>query len=190
LIKSDSEPESKLKSFILKFFSIIEFDVKRKHKTISEKEVDWYSQTIGEAVTDCIEHFIDHDTDHPPSKNRYKAAMAAHIVHSLRDLKQDIQNGYINIPQEYLKEHGIDIGNYQDEQIAGWIRKRVAVAHRYFCDGKSYISTFPFSRRRLAAALYCLRFKPLLKIIEKDRYLLRNNYQMGMSFIIKSLLTL
>ncbi len=176
LISKDIQPESKLKSYIYKFFSVIAFDAERGSRTASEKEINWYSKTIGEAVTDCIQYFVGNANHYPDSPDKYKAATAAHIVHSLRDFKEDLSAGLINIPKEYLKKHGINTLSSYDGRITDWVKNRVSLARRYFAEGKGYINLLPVSRCKLVAKLYCLRFEPLLSIIEKDNYLLRQNY--------------
>ncbi len=177
LIDTDTRPKSKLKSYITKFFSIIEFDAQRYNKTVGEKDLCWYSKTIGEAVTDCIQYFIGSTDGYTDSPNKYKAAIAAHIVHLLRDLKKDIQSGFINIPREYLEKKGIDILDINDQKIGEWVKGSVTKARSYFAEGKSYIRSLSAFRCKLAAMLYCLRFEPLLSIIEKDNYTLRQNYR-------------
>lgn len=176
LINLDTQPKSKLRSYIFNFFSIIEFDAQRYNKTVSEKRLDWYSKTIGVAVTDCIQYFIGNKNNSSDSPNKYKAAIAAHIVHLLRDFKKDISTGFINIPREYLEKRGVNILDINDMKMTEWVRNRVSKARRYFTEGKNYIKKMSASRCKLAAKLYCLRFEPLLSIIEKDNYLLRQNY--------------
>lgn len=176
LIENDSKPNSKLKSYIMNFFSIIAFDAGRKDKIIPEKKLNWYSETIGKAATDCILYFIGNNISYTESTDQYKAASAAHIVHSLRDLKHDLKTGYINIPKEFLEKNKSDITNISDYELIPWVKNRTGLAKRYFESGKKYIKKLPNPKCKLAAILYCLRFEPLIFIIEKDKYILRENY--------------
>lgn len=102
LIDHERGESCKLRSYVRNFLAILEFDAWRKDRLISQEELTWYSDRLGVAVTDCIQHFIGHDHPYPDDERRYLAATAAHIVHMLRDMLGDIQEGYINIPRENL----------------------------------------------------------------------------------------
>ena len=105
---------SGLESFIRNFLAILEFDAYRKGQLISQQELTWYSDCLGKAVTDCIQHFIGNGHPYPVTDSQYVAATAAHITHMLRDMVLDTTDGYVNIPREYLGAHGIiaeDVGS-------------------------------------------------------------------------------
>lgn len=176
LIETDTTPNSRLNSFITNFMSIIVFDARRKGKTISEKELYWYSDTLGKAVTDCILHFIGHNSRYPSSNYQYTAAASAHIIHMLRDHREDIPEGYYNIPKEFLEKNKIKPDQIQLPVYKTWVKKRVSEARNGFSSGKQYIDQIPVLRCKIAAHLYCARFEWLLAAIEKDGYLLREKY--------------
>lgn len=183
LIDKDNNPHSKLGSFIYNFFSIIEFDAYRKGKYISRKELNWYSKTLGIAVTDCIQHFIGHDTKYSGSKYQYFAATGAHIVHMLRDYSEDIPEGFINIPKEYLNKYKIKINDIKNPAFRAWVKERVLLARKNFNLGKRYIEEIPVLRCKIAAYWYCSRFEWLIGKIEKDNFILRNNYNSNLNKI-------
>ena len=177
LINHDRGENSGLRSFILNFLAIIEFDAHRRGHTISERDLTWYSARLGKAVTDAIQYFIRNGYSYPTAENRYLAATAAHITHMLRDMVEDVGEGYINIPAECLKEHGIDPADFESEPFRVWVRDRVELARQYFRDGKRYIDGLDVLRCKIAARWYCARFEGTLDTIERDGYVLRARYR-------------
>lgn len=176
LIATNRNKTSKLHSFIYNFVRIIEFDASRKDKRITKKELNWYSEILAIAVIDCIEYFINHDYIYPDSANQYKAAVAAHITHMLRDYYEDLDEGFINIPEEYLLSHNIKPEDVQTEAFRDWVKSQVNLARKYFRQGMTYWKNLPVLRGKLAAFWYCTRFEKVLDMIENDRYILRHDY--------------
>jgi phytoene/squalene synthetase len=159
LIYTDTQPNSQLTSFIRNFFSVIEFDAHRIGRPITQAELDWYSKTIGIAVTDCIQYFIGHNQTYPVSKDQYLAATAAHIIHMLRDFQDDIKQGFINLP-----------ANVSPQDLNVWVKNRISLARGYFKKGKAYINQIKNLRCRLAALAYCARFERCISNIQKASY--------------------
>ena len=183
LIHHDAEGSCGLRSYVRNFLSILEFDAFRKDYLISAKELTWYSNRLGVAVTDCIQHFIGRDHTYPEDERRYLAATAAHIVHMLRDMLDDIQEGYINIPKEYLAENGMapeDLHSLaalcEPVILRGFVKGQIELARCYFGLGKEYLDTLDVLRCKLAGHLYCLRFEGVMDTIESDGYILRAEY--------------
>lgn len=168
--------DSKLRSFILNFFAIIEFDAYRKNTFISQKELTWYSKTLAKAVTDGIEHFINHTYQYPDSPNHYKAAFGAHITHMIRDSLEDIPAGYINIPKEYLREYSLKPADSNAPALQNWVKQQADKARKELHLGKQYITKLRVLRGKLAASWYCCRFESVLNSVEKDKYKLRLRY--------------
>lgn len=162
LIQSNPLPNTKLANFIKNFFAIIEFDAYRKGRAITQTEYLWYTQTLGQAVTECIEYFME-VANPPKSADHYKAAIASHITHILRDFEEDQLQGYFNKPQD----------NQNNQE---WVKDQVKQARIYFRQGKEYINTLQSWRVKLVATWYCNRFEWILDTIENDRYHLRYNY--------------
>ena len=177
LISHDRGENSGLRSFILNFLAIIEFDAHRRGRTISQRELTWYSNRLGRAVTDAIQYFIDNGHTYPAAANRYLAATAAHITHMLRDMVEDAGEGYTNIPGAYLAEHGIGPGDVESEPFRAWVQDRVELAREYFWEGKRYIDGLEVLRCKIAARWYCARFEGTLDTIERDGYVLRASYR-------------
>ena len=139
LIQNDQEECNRLRSYIRNFMAILEFDAGRKGRLISQQELDWYASTLGKAVTDGIQYFICNGYAYPESEKRYLAATGAHIAHMLRDLISDIPEGYINIPQEYIESHNLDLQQLDHDAMRSWVKTRVDLARKYFAEGKKYL---------------------------------------------------
>jgi phytoene/squalene synthetase len=176
LIRNDRGEFSGLQSFIRKFIAIIEFDAYRKGRCISQRELDWYQDYLGRSVTDGIQYFVGNRCFYPETPYHYQAATAAHITHMLRDMVQDIEEGYINIPQEILEEQGIDPGDLNNLHFRTWVQARVELARVYFNAGKRYLDELGVLRCKIAGYWYSTRFEVILDAIEQDGYILRKNY--------------
>jgi phytoene/squalene synthetase len=176
LIIHDRRENSRLRSFIFNFLAIVEFDAHRRGRPTNQQELTWYSHRLGRAVTDAIPYFVGNGHPYPTSGAHYLAATAAHITHMLRDMVQDVREGYINIPGEYLEEHGIGPADVGSAPFRAWVRDRVALARQYFRDGKRYIDRLDVLRCKIAARWYCAPFEGVLDTIERDGYVLREQY--------------
>ena len=176
LISHDRYEDSWLQSYIRNMFAIVEFDTYRQGRLISEQELNWYTECLGESVTDGIQYFIGNGYPYPVSDTRCLAARAAHITHLLRDMVEDMNDGLFNIPKEYLQEHGISPEDVNSPAFRNWVRKRVNLARSMFLDGKRYLNGLGVLRCKLAGRWYCARFEVVLDTIEQDDYILRSSY--------------
>ena len=183
LIEHDGDVNSKLQSFIRNMFAIVEFDAYRKGQIITEKQLEWYTDCVAKSTTDGLQYFIGNNHEYPIDENRYFAAKAAHIVHLLRDTVEDLQNGFINIPKEYIELYGIDLSRIESPAFRAWVQERTAKAREYFTKGKLYLETLDIFRCKTVGLWYCARFEPILNQIENENYLLKSTYgEKGKSF--------
>jgi phytoene/squalene synthetase len=176
LISHDQGNNSGLQSFIHNFMAVLEFDANRKGRLINSGELNKYSFLLSIAVMDGIQYFIGCCYAYPKPEARCQAVLGAHITHMLRDMLEDIPAGFINIPEEYVQAHGIDLQNVQPELLREWVREQVQLARACFGVGKRYIDSLKVLRCKLAGYCYCARFERILDTIEKDGYLLRPDY--------------
>lgn len=176
LIQSHQDADSGLYSFIDNFITILNFDAHRKGLLISEDDLDWYTDRLGVSVTDCIQYFIHNGHNYPKTHNQYLAASAAHITHMLRDMSDDLANGFINIPSEYLEQHKLDPVDMETQDFRNWVQQRVELARAYFYEGKKYLDKLEVLRCKIAGYMYCTRFERILDAIEQDNYILRTSY--------------
>lgn len=185
LISHDRGQNSGLHSFIHTFAAVLAFDAGRKGQLISQADLKWYSRSLGQAVTDAIQYFIGDGHHYPVSSGQYLAATAAHITHMLRDMADDLSEGFINIPYEWFAEHRpamlqaagpVDLDILADPAFRSWVQGQVALARACFRQGKDYLAELDVLRCQIAAAWYCARFECVLDAIERDDYALRPAY--------------
>ena len=176
LIRNDRFTQGGLQSFIENMFAIIEFDAHRKGRFISGDELDWYTGRLSRSVTDGLQYFVGNGYPYPQNDDRLLAAEAAHITHLLRDMAEDAAEGFINIPREFLDEHGIDPLDVKSEPYRNWARSRVDLSREYFEKGKEYLDSLGVLRCKMAGYWYCARFEGVLDTIESDDYILRADY--------------
>jgi phytoene/squalene synthetase len=176
LIQNDRQKNSGLQSFIRNMFAIIEFDANRMGRFISQSELEWYSERLSQSVTDGLQYFIGNGYPYPAAPNRYLAAIGAHIAHLLRDTLPDIADGFINIPREYLETHGITPEDITHPAFRAWVKERVDQARQYFEEGKRYFNKLNVLRCQIVGYWYSARFMCVLDTIERDQYVLRENY--------------
>ncbi|MDH3652070.1 MAG: squalene/phytoene synthase family protein, partial [Saprospiraceae bacterium] len=170
---------SKLRSFIWNMFAIVEFDAYRKNQLITGEQLEWYSNCLARSVTDGLQYFIGNHHTYPSTSHQYLAAKAAHLTHQLRDMVDDLSNGFINIPKEYLAVNSIDRIQMDHPALRSWVKDRVEFARMYFREGKQYLDNLKVVRCKLVGRWYCARFEKILDKIVHDDYLLRKVYNKG-----------
>jgi phytoene/squalene synthetase len=89
----------------------------------------------------------------------------------------DIAEGFINIPSEYLDEHGIGPEDMDSPPFRAWVRKCVEQARENFREGKRYLDSLEVLRCKIMGYWYCARFEGILDTIERDGYSLRAVYK-------------
>ncbi len=176
LVQRDHEKNSGLQSYLRNMMLVMDFDVRRRGKLISQVELNEYTHWLASAVTEALHYFIGHGGFAPHDETRYLAVSAAHITHMLRDTFDDVQAGYYNIPREVLEAHHIGPQDVQSEPYRAWVRRRVELAREYFQAGKGYLAQVQNPRCRLAGFAYTARFEWLLDTIEREGYCLRPQY--------------
>jgi len=176
LVRNQRGSPELLRSYVENFLAIIAFDTVRKGRPVSRRELDWYAATLGRAVTDGIQYFVGNGHAYPDSPVRYRAATAAHITHMLRDLREDLRAGYINVPGEVLQQGQVDLADWSASGSQDWVRDRVRLARQYFQEGKAYLDGLEVLRCKIVGYWYCARFEALLTRIEQDGYVLREVY--------------
>ena len=177
LIRSDIEPDSGLRLYIENLMAVMAFDAERRGRLISARELNEYTHALAVGVTEAVHYFIGHDDPSPHGAPRYLAVTAAHITHMLRDTCEDLGAGYINVPREYLAEHGIDPGDVHSAAYRAWIQSRVRLARDYFQAGRGHLAQVPNDRCRMAGHAYCEQFERVLDAFERRDYWLRGDEQ-------------
>jgi hypothetical protein len=176
LIQHDQEKNSGLKAYLHNMMLVMDFDVRRRGRLISQAELSDYTRWLAIAVTECLHYFIGHNDFSPHDATRYLAVSAAHIAHMLRDTADDLQIGYYNIQREVLEANHIWSQDVKSEAFHAWVKSRVDLAREYFKAGKEYFSRVQNLRCRLAGIAYISRFEWVLDTIEREGYILRPRY--------------
>jgi phytoene/squalene synthetase len=176
LVRHDHEKSSALQSYLRNMMLVMDFDVRRRGRLISQVELNEYTRWLAVAVTEAMHYFIGHNSYAPYDETRYLAVSAAHITHMLRDAFDDVQAGYYNIPREVLEANNIDPQDVQSDAYRGWVKSRVRLAREYFEVGRSYLSRVQNPRCRMAGFAYTARFEWVLDRIEREGYSLRPQY--------------
>lgn len=176
LIAGDTTAGSGLQAYLRHMMAVMAIDVERRGRLITAAELDEYERLLATAVMEALLHFIGHGAGAPVGDARYAAVRGACIVHMLRDLVEDVANGYVNIPAGYLAARGVTTIDPDDPAIRDWARQRVALARACFHRGRAYIARLGHRRLRLAGCAYIARFEFVAHLIEGDDYRLRPVY--------------
>lgn len=176
LIARNMNANNGLHAYITQMTAVMAFDAGRKGRLISQVELDIYTLRLAMAVTEALFYFIGHDSTSPQNEARYQAVTAAHITHMLRDAIEDTENGYFNIPRDYLEARGLSPLDINSVDYQDWVRSRVQLARKLFAGGKANLAQVENARCRLAGYAYIARFEVILDAIERDGYTLRAAY--------------
>ncbi len=176
LVRNDTEKNSGLQIYLRNMMDVMIFDAKRRGRVISQSELFDYSHKLAKAVTEALHYFIGHNDPTPRHEARYMAVTAAHITHMLRDALEDVENGYYNIPSEYIATRGITPEDVKSQGYRDWVCGRVQLARGYFKMGRECIAQVKNLRCRLAGYAYIARFEWMLDAIERNNYCLRSEY--------------
>lgn len=176
LVRHDTEKNSGLHMYLHNMMDVMIFDAERRGRVISQTELFEYSRKLAIAVTEALYYFIGHNDPPPAHEARYLAVTTAHITHMLRDALEDVDNGYFNVPQEYLQTRGISPRDVTKQAYREWVCGRVQLARGYFKMGRECTAQIKNLRCRLAGLAYIARFEWMLRIIERDNYCLRSEY--------------
>ncbi len=176
LVQSDASMSSGLQTYLRNMMLVMDFDVRRRGRLISQAELNDYTTWLAIAVTECLNYFIGNNIYAPRDERRYLAVYAAHITHMLRDTYVDTKAGYFNIPREVLEANRIGKNELNCPVYRAWVKSRVDLARNYFEAGKEYFLGVQNPRLRLAVFAYMARFEWLLDVIMKEEFFLRPDY--------------
>lgn len=161
---------------VVSMLDVMAFDADRRGRPVTQAELDGYTRTLAVAVTEALHHCIGHGAAAPDDETRYVAVSGAHVAHMLRDLREDLVAGYVNVPGDVLVGCALGPDEPDSPAFHAWVRDRVATARSCFATGRGYLARLESGRCRLAGHAYIARFEWLLDVIEHDGYRLRDSY--------------
>lgn len=155
---------------------VMQFDAARRPGAVDQGALDGYTQRLAVAVTEALHHCIGHGMGAPHGPERYVAVRGAHVTHMLRDLVEDLDAGYVNLPAELAGSGRPTLEELHEPEVRAWVRDRVALARSCFAAGRRAFADVESGRCRLAGHAYVARFEWVLDAIEHDGYRLRAAY--------------
>ena len=176
LVRHFDGPDRGLGAYLRQMMAVMEFDLGRRGRLVSEAELTEYTRSLAIAVTEAMRHFIGNETAAPRDETRYLAAAGAHILHMLRDTYADLRAGYVNIPREVLAAHSIGPEDVHSDAYRAWVQRRVRLARAYLDAGGAYYTHVRDPRHRLAGLAYIARFEWLIDTLEREDFHLRPRY--------------
>jgi len=116
----DAKYEGFLTGNIQKMLKIFRFDLERKGAYITKDELFKYYYLESEASLSTILFFIV-----PAAEielyDTIELGLLAKVIHTIRDLNEDLKQGIINIPQEY-REHVHDYIAWVKKEYPAWVK--------------------------------------------------------------------
>ena len=166
-----------LDAYLRNMMLVMDFDVRRRGRLVSQAELNDYTRSLAIAVTEAMHHFIGNGDRAPHDEGRYLAVSGAHILHMLRDTYVDMRAGYFNVPREFLETHSIGPRAVHSDAYREWVADRVDLARSYLDAGRTYFSAVKCRRHRLAGLAYIARFQWLIETLERDQFNVRPEYR-------------
>ena len=179
LVRSADASGKGVEIYLRHMMRVMDFDLRRRGRLVTERELSDYTQWLAIAVTEAMHHFIGNGVGAPNDPTRDMAVSGAHILHMLRDTYVDLRAGYWNIPGEVLQRHSIGPEDVHSDAYREWVETRVRLASTYFEDGKAYLARVGNLRHRLAGLAYIARFEWLIETLKRDDFRLRPDYARG-----------
>ena len=176
LVRHADRSDPRLEAYLRHMMLVMEFDVGRRGRLVTQEELDDYTRSLAVAVAEAMHYFIGNGAAAPHDESRYLAVSGAHIVHMLRDTYGDVRAGYFNAPREMLEAASIGPADVRSDAYRAWVRERVALARAYFEAGQSYFARVQSRRHRLAGIAYMARFEWLIEALERNGFTLQAEY--------------
>jgi phytoene/squalene synthetase len=176
LVRHADLEDGALEAYLRHMMRVMDFDVVRRGRLVSEVELNEYTRWLAVAVTEAMHHFIGNGSAAPRDETRYRAVAGAHILHMLRDTAADLRAGYYNVPREWLERFSIGPGDLHCDAYRSWVAARVGLARANLEAGRAYYGRVQSPRHRLAGLAYMARFEWLIEQLEQDEFMLRPRY--------------
>lgn len=176
LVHDRPDQQSGLARYVHNLMWVMAFDAERRGRRITRSELRAYTHSLAIAVAEALQYFLGPGDPHPLPAGLHFSVMGAHVAHMLRDTWADNRDGYYNIPVEFLDENHVSPFDLESPRYREWVRGRVAYARSCFSVGHRHVLEAGRWKFRLAEAAYRARFEAVLRLIERDGYILRPAY--------------
>jgi phytoene/squalene synthetase len=176
LVRHAEVEDGGLTAYLRHMMLVMEFDLRRRGRLISDVELSEYTRWLAVAVTEAMHHFIGNGAVAPRDDTRYRAVAGAHILHMLRDTAADLRAGYFNVPREWLERFSIGPGDVDCDAYRSWVAGRVELARANLEAGRAYYRQVQSLRHRVAGLAYMARFEWLIEQLERDEFRVRSGY--------------
>jgi phytoene/squalene synthetase len=120
LVRNAESTDRGLEAYLRHMMLVMDFDVRRRGRIVSQAQLDDYTRWLAIAVTEAMHHFIGHGAAAPHDETRYLAVSGAHILHMLRDTYADARAGYFNVPRELLEAQSIAPEDFHSDAYRAW----------------------------------------------------------------------
>ena len=147
LLDQDARWGGRMRDSIVETFDTFEFDLARRFRRVRRAELDDYSERMGVSFARSIALLLGVE-GLPTRAELAPLARAGCKTFMLRDLREDLEHGYINIPLE-------DDGIVQDLGLSAWVRLESKRLTKDYASSFELISDQPSSIGRLVALVSC-----------------------------------
>lgn len=179
VIEYDRKNGRRLEPVIAGMLDVFEFDAQRKGQVVSRDELLSYSKALTRCYVGMLLAFLDGPGDCRTAGE--VLAHACHRVHMLRDYHEDSKLGYINVPQEALRKHGLNVLGSSDKDLRAYVREESGSIAALFKQGKDELARTARLRVKIIGAMYCFHYETILHRLEDSSYCLQRNYPAGLS---------
>lgn len=167
-VEYDLQNGSSLKNPLLAMLGSLFFDSNRIGRIMSHAELEEYSETMGSSFLSFMFHFL-HKA--PSNEGQLKAvARAACQAYMLRDLREDLKKGYINVDEESIKLFEIDIRDPESNNFRDWIKERVQQLERQLKAFTRILREEQCFRNRLILLLFLEPRRHVLRRIRGNQF--------------------
>lgn len=146
---------SQLRRYFEGMIETMEYDLRRRHRTSTRKELEAWAKKVGGTSIRYLAHFV---SPRRPLPDGFvdRASLAYLNADSLIDLEEDLAQGIINVPAEEIERRGITL-EMSDPGLRGWMAEESARVMRQMDESIRESKTLRCFGMRLLTWLYLSR---------------------------------
>lgn len=194
-VKYDLECGTPLRDAFLETLDTLFFDVRRVGRLCTCEQLDAYTRRMASSFVRFMLHFLK--IPDVAYEELIRVSTAACQAYMLRDLREDLKRGLVNIDIESIRKYGINLDNISGENVQSWIRSRaIHIVSELSLIGK--LMKYPFSTRdKIVFLLFIEPRKYVLQRLRKNNFIpfgeytlsaadvMRIAYRMGKHFVVE-----